>query len=156
MSSVDKIYSLILGNCLKFCVENRGEQKLAKFSLNQLKSYEYLKCYTLNEIYTVLKKANQFFEINIEDNDDILVKVVIKLRLCKDYNSKHKSCKLGNSNECNYLHLCENELKSIFGCHQANTCKLNHTFDTYFILNVLNKFKIEIDPNLLCDFYKVI
>ncbi len=151
MSSVDEIQSaLILENCLKFCVDNRGD--FETFSLNQFKSCENLKCYTAKEIYAVLKKADQFFEIKIEDKY-ILVKVAIKLRLCKDYNSKNKTCESGVS-KCKFLHLCENELKSVFGCLQE--CNLNHEFNTFDILNVLNHFKIDVDPDLLCAFYKVI
>jgi hypothetical protein len=151
---------LMLNNCLKFCVLNK-ERHNTTFGLNEFKQcLSEIDCFkksTAHEIYTVLENAKQLFDVSIDDDKGIIVKVNIKLRVCKYYNSNSKCCYQGKADVgCLFLHLCENELKSIFGCHQANTCKLNHTFNNDLILNLLHRFKIESDPDLLCDFYKVI
>jgi hypothetical protein len=142
--------TLILNNCLIYCVSNKKHI----LPINDFKNDIHLKCYSTNEIYSAVKKADQLFVIEYDIDNGIMVKVEITLKTCDDYNNKDQACKLGNLNQCKSLHICNYELKNNEGC-KLKSCKLNHKFDTYFIKNVLESIDLNVNPNILLEFYKV-
>lgn len=137
MSLIDNILNV-------FIFSRERTIRLADLQLQLKSTTTPIDIIELNKFLLNQKSLFQFTYVTF----DLAVAINILSKACPSYNSP-SGCSLSSLN-CDHLHVCEKQLRSVNGCR--GTCRLNHSLDSAEIRHKITKERF--DHNILMQFFQ--